>query len=544
MQDHKTKSISSDAAQVKPKRKIIHRIVRRVPKAKIPETIQKPHEDEIFNEVISAPRILKHGDNPTKILADEKPVYSDPEVIQNNDLLKNEDIGPKEMILKELSQAKEVKKVPSQISYNQLDSTAKNPIANIWPYIAASKQQSKDEIEATDRKFSGDDNDDDVSPEHNYFSWIPWVIIPLIVTGIVIFVMSYLAGADVVITPKTKNLTIATDLVAEKNADQTKSIPLTVLLIEDKVTSDVPASESKTTIATASGKITVSNKQKIVQTLIKTTRFESADGKIYRIRDNVKVPAAVNDKPGQIDVIAYAESAGPEYNKKDPTDFTIPGFKGKPQFQLVTARSIGSIGGGSSGVKKSVPKEVMDELAKNMRIDLENKLRARVTRELLQNQVGYESLYQFEYKEVALEASDAPEKARVAMSGTLAVPVFDKADLARELAKASIEGYTGESITLDKIEQLNVKFSEGQKINIFTDPKVSFRFDGDAKFTWSVDSKAFAKALINVSQDDTSRVSKRFSGIEKVSATLRPFWKSYFPSNVKDINVVVLEAGK
>lgn len=544
MQDHKSNlQPNNHEVEAKPKRKIVHRIVRRVPAKKttnINHDVILEDDEEVAESKIIASQTKKVS--PRVLLAEEEPIESNITNSEINNVLVTPKT-PKEMILNELRHPKRDDVLNSNTTHTQHDENQKKPKANIWPYVTTSKQNSKESKESIDTEIE-EEEEYESNTTKNYFSWIPWVIIPLIVTGIVIFALSYLAGAEVTIQPKIKTITLATDLIAEKDAGQSKSIPLTVLLVEDKVSTDVDATESKTTIATASGKILVSNKQKVVQTLIKTTRFESSDGKIYRIRENIKIPAAVGDKAGTKEVMVYAESAGPEYNKKDITDFTVPGFKGKPQFDLVTAKSLGPMDGGSSGVKKSVSKETTEEISKNLRIELENKLRARVSRELLQNQVAYENLYQFEYKEPTLEASETPEKAKIVLSGTLAIPIFSKPDLAKELAKASVENYAGEDISLDKIEQISVKFSEGQKINLFTDSKVSFRFEGESKFIWNVDTKAFAKALLNVSKEDASSVSKKFTGIDKTTVSIHPFWKNYFPGNVDDIKITVVETIK
>ena len=57
--------------------------------------------------------------------------------------------------------------------------------------------------------------------------------------------------------------------------------------------------------------------------------------------------------PGTIEVVAYADEAGPEYNSP-PTDFTVPGLKNTPQAAKVYGRSNGPVTGGASGTVKSV----------------------------------------------------------------------------------------------------------------------------------------------------------------------------------------------
>jgi hypothetical protein len=217
----------------------------------------------------------------------------------------------------------------------------------------------------------------------------------------------------------------------------------------------------------------------------------------------------------------------------------LPGFKGKPQFTQVGANLVGEIAGGSAGVKKSVPNDVLDGVSQKLKIELENKLRARATQEILPTQIGYESLYQFTYKDPVLEASDAPEKARAVLSGTLSAPVFDRVLLTKALAKLALKDYNDEEISLAHIELLPIKYIEGQKVDLMTDEKVTFHVEGPGSFIWKVDTDTFTRALLNVSKDDVKKVMTRFPSIDHVDATLRPFWKQYFPGSVKDFVVTV-----
>jgi len=69
------------------------------------------------------------------------------------------------------------------------------------------------------------------------------------------------------------------------------------------------------------GKITIYNTSRTEQPLIKTTRLLSSDGKLFRLKDTVRVPAG-----GQVDnVEVSADQAGQEMTI-EPTKFTIPGL--------------------------------------------------------------------------------------------------------------------------------------------------------------------------------------------------------------------------
>lgn len=107
--------------------------------------------------------------------------------------------------------------------------------------------------------------------------------------------------------------------------------------------------EKKSLVQTvpASGRATVSDKARATltivnafgtdpQTLVATTRFETPDGKIFRLDNQAIVPAASSENgklvPASIKVPVTADKAGPAYNVGKIDKLTIPGFKGSPKF--------------------------------------------------------------------------------------------------------------------------------------------------------------------------------------------------------------------
>ena len=107
----------------------------------------------------------------------------------------------------------------------------------------------------------------------------------------------------------------------------------------------------------ASGKITVyNNYSSAPQKLIANTRFQTSDGKIYRIKGAISVPGM-----GVTEATVYADRAGEEYNI-GPADFTIPGLKGGPRFEKVFAKSKSAMSGGTSGNVRIVKKEDLDSV--------------------------------------------------------------------------------------------------------------------------------------------------------------------------------------
>lgn len=88
------------------------------------------------------------------------------------------------------------------------------------------------------------------------------------------------------------------------------------------------------------------------QPLVATTRFETTDGKIFRLVQSVVVPG-VKEKDGKrergvVEAVVVADQAGSQYNVS-PTKFTIPGFKGGSKYEKFSAESVQKFNGGSDG---------------------------------------------------------------------------------------------------------------------------------------------------------------------------------------------------
>ncbi len=119
----------------------------------------------------------------------------------------------------------------------------------------------------------------------------------------------------------------------------------------------VQVSEEATGTATgdnvkARGKIKIYNDfSKDTQPLVATTRFETKDGKLFRLLEGVTVPGVTETggkrERGMVEATVVADQAGAEYNI-NATTFTIPGFKGGPKYEKFTAESMQAFTGGGN----------------------------------------------------------------------------------------------------------------------------------------------------------------------------------------------------
>jgi len=185
-----------------------------------------------------------------------------------------------------------------------------------------------------------------------------WLTIAVGVGAVVILfsvVLSLLfAGATVTVYPKQDTPVVNASFKAQINGEG-GTLPFQRMVLERTQQHTVVALGESEVEERASGKLTIYNEYSTTpQRLIKNTRFESTEGRIYRIRESVEVPGKKNDNtPGSIEVSVFAEEPGEDYNM-GPDSFTIPGFAGLPQEGHIYARSTGDMTGGFKGVKRTV----------------------------------------------------------------------------------------------------------------------------------------------------------------------------------------------
>jgi hypothetical protein len=185
--------------------------------------------------------------------------------------------------------------------------------------------------------------------------------------GLIVFVAIIAAGiwitdaffswATVSIHFKTVSWNKTDALTGDKAATQfntaNKTIPAEVFDQQKTDQRFFAATGHATSSQRSSGTITIFNNYSAnPQQLVATTRFQTVDGKIYRLVAGVTVPGAAGTAgkivASSIDAQVIADASGPQYDLSTPEKLSIPGFSG-------TAKAAGfygvvkSISGGAVG---------------------------------------------------------------------------------------------------------------------------------------------------------------------------------------------------
>lgn len=198
-----------------------------------------------------------------------------------------------------------------------------------------------------------------------------WIVIPVIVLTIGGFGLLgwyvLFPKAVITLTPQSAEQVVKLHLLAATTAGDAATITARVVSFEktfqtkDLTTGIVATGDT----SKARGTIRIYNDfSSDSQPLVATTRFETSDGKIFRLVQGVVVPG-VKEKDGKrergmIEATIVADQPGSAYNIA-PTNFTIPGFKGGPKYEKFSAESFQKFSNGSDGGSSTGPKTVSEE---------------------------------------------------------------------------------------------------------------------------------------------------------------------------------------
>lgn len=342
--------------------------------------------------------------------------------------------------------------------------------------------------------------------------------------------------ATVTIVPKFEDLTDfkKTITFARPTADTASTVLFIVSTSSLSKSKTLTLSETKKVEAKASGKIIIYNNYSTEpQRLIKNTRFESTAGKIYRINQSVTVPGKSGSTPGSIAVTVYADSFGADYNSS-PSDFTIPGFRGAPQYTLFYARSDGPITGGASGTASlaslSDINAAKDELALSLAQDLKTAL-SKV------NEKGYIGLYSAvdivydDNEEALLQGTTSTYE--VTATGYLMLAKED--ELARSVAE-TLREYNGAPVRLDYTDKLD--YTRKDADSVATSEQMEILVEGSPRVVFLTEEQELKELVVGKKRSEFTSLMKSVDSIEGAEIGFSPLWLSTFPVETDKISVV------
>ena len=363
--------------------------------------------------------------------------------------------------------------------------------------------------------------------------FVVFVSLIAVLAGFGFVIFKKINRAEVNVSPHREKITIDSKLLAKKNSNE--GLPFDTMKLEEEESKMVSATGVSSSSQKASGRIIIyNNYSSAAQKLIANTRFETIDGKIYRIQGSVVIPGN-----GSIEAIVYADKPGPDYNITG-ADFKLPGFKNSPRYAKIYAKTKNTISGGSSASSKFFKKEDLEVARSEMNAKIKEKLNAAFAKQKPEG-------YLFLTKALKIEYADDPDSPKAGNPGGLdsifkikgagTAILVKKSDLEKALAadnaKKIKKVIDNSNIHISNLESLGIEIvtidSGGNQAIL--------RVKGDANFVWGFDKDKLVADLMGYSGKNYGEVFQKYPEIDKAEVIIRPAWWKKLPGDKARIKV-------
>ena len=356
---------------------------------------------------------------------------------------------------------------------------------------------------------------------------VSFLLLAIIVLGITMLITSKKASIIILAKEDTKTVNLTANLIPPTQTKDSSSLLGTVTSTVFKWSEKYYPTTYKDVNGISGGQVVIYNKSNLPQALIKTTRLLNPDNVLFRLSQNVTVPAN-----GQVTTMVYADQAGAS-SDINPSTFIIPGLNAAKQ-KLIYAANLSPMTGGT--IKKGV---LSDKDLSDAQADYQEKVKQQFATTIANNS----SLGNQKIVVVASVSSTASNKVGDTISeftidgnNKMVVIAFNKEDLndiiSKELSK--------------KID------TESEKILSTEDPQVSvLSYDlnkGTAQLsiaenaTVTIDANANKLATQNFTNKTKDEVQKYVMGLDHVSGVdlkISPSFSNTTPNLARRITVIV-----
>ena len=371
---------------------------------------------------------------------------------------------------------------------------------------------------------------------------ILWILAALSVIVLVYAISSLFSQAVITVTPQSSTVPIGETFTASRTASSDGALVFDLVGITNELTTEIPTTGTEEVSEKASGTIMVfNNHSSQSQRLIEETRFETADGKVYKLPtgDGITVPGKTGDTPGSIEATVFADVPSESYNLEN-ADFTIPGFKGTPKYENFYARTVTPITGGITGTKNIADEEIIAEAKTRLVDELREMLAFEARAQKTDNFVLYPDAMFFSFANPYTPNAVDTELVTVREEGTLEGILFNKQALStaiREIVMPLEEN----PVMVTNLESLDFHLLEKEAIDPQESSEVQFSLSGDPLLVWQFDQDTLIADLAGKRKKDFQTVMTLYPEIDSATLNLKPFWRRSVPDEAKRVRVLVEE---
>lgn len=376
------------------------------------------------------------------------------------------------------------------------------------------------------------DDKDTLNAKRNYFS-LNALIKFFSISGLLIFAAAMyliLPKADIRVSLKEVPLKIQIPVAVSKSVNTPNLtsgiIPGQYFLLSKSGSKIIETSSSK-----IGGTIEIYNAYSVnPQKLVAQTRFETKDGKVFRIKNPVIVPGAKMQGakliPSSAKAEVYSDDTSSEY-LIGPSYFTIPGFKETSKYAGFYAKSdqqmkiLKSISLSNEDIEKN-KKELQDKLAQELKAEILSTLN--------------DSDLQLIDNASEIKINDFKVNANIINMKIAWQAMFFKEKDLRELINYFVSSHYPDlkNFTFkDNILYPKANHADFKKGELF----FSFNIDKNNAFPADIDN--LKKELVGRDENGMRAIISDKTYIKSATISLWPFWVKQAPNNLNKINIAI-----
>ena len=367
-----------------------------------------------------------------------------------------------------------------------------------------------------------------------------WGVLPFFVL-IFLFLLSFrFSKAEIKIWPEVETRNFRAKITVDKTAEnpdfKNNILPGKIFEAEKTVSEEFPASGK--ILKKAEGIIRLYNNFSTQnENWLDGTRFVSSDGKLFKSKDKISVPAAYikNGKiiPSFVDVPVIAAEGGADYNI-GPSKFSIVAFRGTPRYTKFYGESSQAMKGGGEvpQVKKEDLENAEKILTEKAKTETQGALTAEIPSEFLFLKENFEIkiLEKFSLAQIGTETEKFNFQIKV--KGTTIS--FLKEDI-NNFVKEYIRAQIPEDKKLFD-ESLKTEYSPEKPFSSESG-KTTLSLNFSAKIYSEINLDSFKKGLAGKSLAETKIFFENQPDILRTEVRLSPFWIKNVPKDIEKIEI-------
>jgi len=372
-----------------------------------------------------------------------------------------------------------------------------------------------------------------------------------LVFALTFFILAGFAGAyyflpksTIIIYLKNQEKSASAKVEADSDSnfiDKSKNVvPAALEQIIAEKSGEFEGSGRKSGGGKASGNIVIYNEfSSDSQPLVATTRFQTGDGKIFRITKNVVVPGVTlvgtETKPGAIEVEVTADKPGESYNV-EPTTFKIPGFEGGPKYNKFYAKSVKAMTGGAEGETPLVTAQDVADAREKLIAEAKKEAAEKLKSSLPQERKFFEDTIATELVEAKPSVSIGAQTDKFSYSVKIKAKVvsFSENDVKEILKNNLVQEGNNENL-INFSSPLNYLLSEADSGGKF----VKFEAKTDLNLASGIDPGNFKKSALGKNTNELEAFVKTYPSIQKIDVNFWPFFTTRVPMNEKRVKIEV-----